>query len=137
MAADVAPEPRGRIAPADFEPPGHKRFVPLAPIALLAFQAGGQIVSSRMLGVNELPTTVLTSVYCEIWSDERVFGLGNRKRDHRVAGVVCLVLGGIGGGWISRSGGGLSAVLFLGAGLKVLGALGWVLWAAEKREGGS
>lgn len=37
-------------------------FIEILPLAFLAFQAGGQIVASRTLGLNEIPTTVLTSV---------------------------------------------------------------------------
>lgn len=36
--------------------------VTLLPLALLAFQFGGQIVTSRVLGFNEVPTNVLTSL---------------------------------------------------------------------------
>jgi len=41
--------------------------ITLLPLALLAFQFGGQIVTSRVLGFNEVPTNVLTSLYCDLF----------------------------------------------------------------------
>ncbi|MCJ1309938.1 hypothetical protein MMC25_003599 [Agyrium rufum] len=131
VEVQAVPTPRGVIAPAQFLPQGDNAFVELAPIALLAFQAGGQIVASRVLGIAELPTTVLTSVYCDIASDPRLFGAKNRKRDRRVGGVLCLLLGGIVGGWISRSEGGFGAVIWVACGLKALIAGAWLLWKEE------
>ncbi|KAK7962877.1 uncharacterized protein PG986_003702 [Apiospora aurea] len=72
----------------------------LAPIALLAFQFGGQIVTTRLLGFNEVPTNVLTSVYCDLMSDPLLLAPwgANPKRNRRAAAVVLMLVGGICGG---------------------------------------
>lgn len=36
-------------------------FLELAPVALLSFQAAGQITNSRGLGLSEVPTVVITT----------------------------------------------------------------------------
>ncbi|KAK8074511.1 hypothetical protein PG997_009174 [Apiospora hydei] len=72
----------------------------LGPIALLAFQFGGQIVTTRLLGFNEVPTNVLTSVYCDLMSDPLLLApwRANPKRNRRAAAVVLMLIGGICGG---------------------------------------
>ena len=130
----VVPVSDGRVAPGDREP-GNPYFAELVPLAILAFQAGGQIVVSRVLGFNEVPTTVLTSVYCDIASDEKLFKTHNEKRDRRILGVLMLLLGGIVGGWISRSGAGMATVLWIGAALKAGIAVAWAIWKGEKEIG--
>jgi hypothetical protein len=100
----------------------------LLPLGFLAFQSGGQIVTSRLLGFNEVPTTVLTSVYCDIVSDPKVLAKDNVKRSRRVAAVIAILLGGISGGWISRSSAGMSVSLWIAAAIKISIAVGWALW---------
>ncbi|KAI6350870.1 hypothetical protein MCOR25_010323 [Pyricularia grisea] len=104
------------------------------PIALLAFQFGGQIVVSRALGFNEVPTTVLTSVYCDLFSDPKILApLGeNVKRNRRAAAVVLFICGGIVGGHLQRSAGGMSAALWLGCGIKLVIGLAWLLWKGKE-----
>jgi len=126
----VVPTPDGPISP----PASPPMFIELVPLALLAFQAGGQIVASRVLGHSEIPTTVLTSVYCDLTSDVGVLKRDNAVRDRRLMGVVCLVLGGIVGGWVSRSEAGLGTVFWIGGGLKCGLVVAWLGWRAE-REG--
>jgi hypothetical protein len=108
----------------------------LAPLALLAFQFGGQIVSSRILGFNEVPTNVLTSVYCDLLSDPNLLApLGkNPKRNRRSAAVILLVLGGVVGGWLQRSKAGMSSVLWIAGGIKFIIALTWMGWQSKPRE---
>lgn len=103
-------------------------FKDLIPLVFLAFQAGGQMVSSRLLGINEIPTTVLTSVYCDLSSDPKILKRDNLKRNRRFGAITCIISGGIAGGWISRSDGGLAAALWLAAGIKLIVALGWLFW---------
>ncbi|KAK5654072.1 hypothetical protein OQA88_7752 [Cercophora sp. LCS_1] len=107
--------------------------ITLLPLALLAFQFGGQIVASRVLGYNEVPTNVLTSLYCDLLSDPGLFvGLGkNPKRNRRVAAIVLLVLGGIIGGWLQRGSGGMSAALWMAGGIKLVIAVGWIVWPGK------
>lgn len=104
----------------------------LIPLAFLAFQSGGQIVTSRILGFNEVPTTVLTSVYCDIASDPDILKKDNVKRNRRCAAVLFILIGGIAGGWISRSSAGLSASLWLAAAIKLIIAVGWSLWKPKQ-----
>lgn len=75
-------------------------LVILAPIMLLAFQFGGQIVVSRQFGFNEVPTNVLTSIYCDIFNDPNLLAplAKNPKRNRRAAAVVLMLTGGICGG---------------------------------------
>ncbi|MCJ1479285.1 hypothetical protein MMC13_007970 [Lambiella insularis] len=126
----VVPTPAGDVSPPA-DPPD---FLELLPLGLLAFQAGGQIVASRMLGHIEIPTTVLTSVYCDLTSDARAMSRENAVRDRRVAAVVLLLTGGIVGGWISRSEAGLGTVLWVGGGLKCLIVGAWLWWTGERVE---
>ena len=103
-------------------------FMELLPLGFLAFQSGGQIVTSRLLGFNEVPTTVLTSVYCDLASDPKILKRDNVKRNRRIGAVICILVGGIAGGWISRSSAGLSAALWLAAAIKMIIALSWSIW---------
>lgn len=100
----------------------------LLPLAFLAFQSGGQIVTSRLLGFNEVPTTVLTSVYCDLASDPKILALDNVKRNRRAGAVLAILIGGISGGWISRSKAGMSVSLWIAAAIKFAIAVGWSLW---------
>nr|OQO19163.1 hypothetical protein B0A51_13283 [Rachicladosporium sp. CCFEE 5018] len=97
------------------------RIVSLLPP--LAFQSGMQIASSRLLGYNELPVNVLTSTYCDLMGDFRLFALNNVKRDRRAAAVVLLLVGAIVSGWLMRSRGGLSSVLWISAGIKIMAGI--------------
>ncbi|XMA09000.1 hypothetical protein WAI453_001791 [Rhynchosporium graminicola] len=99
----------------------------LLPLGFLAFQFGGQIVISRVLGFVEMPTTVLTLVYCDIVSDPKILAKDNVKRNRRVGAVVFLLIGGISGGWISKSKAGMSTCLWISAGIKMFIALSWSL----------
>jgi hypothetical protein len=126
----VVPSPAGyhEVDPAD------ARFIELLPIGFLAFQSGGQIVASRILGLDEVPTIVLTSLFCDLVSDPHMLAKYNVKRNRRVASAITLFVGGIIGGWLSRSNAGMSAALWLAGAVKVVIALSWLLWKA-KAEG--
>lgn len=108
----------------------------MVPLALLAFQFGGQIVSSRILGFNEVPTNVLTSVYCDLLSDPKLFAplKENPKRNRRFLAVVLLVLGGVIGGWLQRSRAGMSGALWISGALKFSIALAWMAWDRKEPE---
>ncbi|KAK9324940.1 hypothetical protein V1517DRAFT_316136 [Lipomyces orientalis] len=115
---------------------GGRLFLELIPLFLLAFQGGGQMAASRGMGFNELPTTVLTSVYYDLASDPRlaVWPSQNVKRNRRIGGVVALLIGAIAGGWIFKSKDGLGTALWIAAGLKLAIAIGWCFWKAAKDE---
>jgi len=115
----------------------HGDKIIMLPLALLAFQFGGQIVASRVLGINEVPTNVLISLYCDLLSDPKLFApLGsNPKRNRRFAAVVLLIGGGIAGGWIQRTHAGMSAVLWLAGFIKLVIALAWLWWSPKGGNG--
>lgn len=111
----------------------------MAPIAILSFQAAGQIVASRVLGVNEVPTVVITSLLCDLMSDPKlatrpVFR-GNRKRNNRVAGFVLTLVGSISGGWMLKGTGQVQPVLWLVFGIKFIITLGWLFWKGKSVQG--
>ena len=85
-------------------------------------------MTSRLLGFNEVPTTVLTSVYCDLASDPKIIALDNVKRNRRAAAVLAILIGGIAGGWISRSQAGMSVSLWVAAAIKLGIAVSWSLW---------
>jgi len=108
----------------------------LLPVALLAWQFGGQISSSRMLGFGEVPTCVLTSVYCDLLSDPKILAplKDNAKRNRRFMAIILLLVGGICGGWLQRSPGGMTAVLWIAGFIKLMLAISWTLWRSKETE---
>ena len=100
-------------------------------IPFLAAQSGAQIVTAKSLGFNEIPTTVLTSVYNDLASDVNLLAWENPKRNRRVGAIAMILLGGISGGWLSRSEAGLALVLWLGAALKLLLGFSWLFFASD------
>lgn len=115
---------------------GYEDFITVIPIAMLAFQAGQQCVVARELGLNEIPTTVLTSVYCDLGNDRDLFAPFNQnwKRNRRFASAVLLLVGAIAGGWLSRTNIGMAAGLWFAAGIKLCITIAWLCWKAEKSD---
>jgi uncharacterized membrane protein YoaK (UPF0700 family) len=115
-------------------PAGTEDFIQVVPLAMLAFQAGQQCVAARELGLNEIPTTVLTSVYCDLGNDHKLFAPldTNWKRNRRFASAVLLLFGAIVGGLLSRTNIGMAAGLWMAAAVKFGVSISWVLWVAEK-----
>jgi len=113
---------------------GKESFITIVPLPMLSFQAGMQSVTARQLGINEIPTTVLTSVYCDLGNDDKLFvGLtDNWKRNRRFGAIVFLVIGAITGGWLSRTSGGMPAALWMAAVVKFCLTIAWLLWKSEK-----
>lgn len=102
-----------------------------APITLLAFQSAGQIVASRVLKYNAMPTVVLTSLYCDLMSDARLFTApvtDNADRSRRSVGAVLLFAGAVGGGFLSKSWTGFAGALWIAAFLKTGIAVAWCCW---------
>ena len=114
---------------------GDPDFIELLPIGMLAFQGGGQFVASRLLGFGEIPTVVLTSVYCDLGMDEKLLVTENEKRNHRAGAVVLILLGAIAGGWISRSEAGMATAMWIAAVLKLGIVVAWVFWKGEDQDG--
>ena len=106
----------------------------LIAIPFLAAQSGAQIATAKVLGFNELPTTVLTSVYNDLASDDNLLAWDNPKRDRRAASIALMLLGGISGAWLSKGSGSFTNVLWVGAAIKVLLGLSWSLYPAASTE---
>ncbi|KAA8647723.1 hypothetical protein EYZ11_000217 [Aspergillus tanneri] len=102
-----------------------------APIVLLSIQSAGQIVASRALGFNEIPTVVITSLLCDLMSDPKLFLVRNEKRDRRVIAFVLTMVGAIAGGWITKGTGNIFAALWIATGLKLGIVLGWMGWSSS------
>ena len=104
------------------------------PISLLSFQAAGQIIGSRALGVAEIPSVVLTSMLCDIASDPHLAApLGaNAKRNRRALAFACILVGAIVGGYVSKATGRMQFDLWIAGAIKGVVTLAWFLWP-EKR----
>ena len=102
----------------------------LLPIALLSFQSAGQIVASRALGHDTIPTVVLTSMLHDIATDPRLLTnwYGNEKRNRMIGAFVAVVLGAVGGGFLSVSTGRMQTTLWVVGGLKMGIAMAWGFW---------
>lgn len=108
----------------------------MIPISLLAFQAAGQIVTSRLLGLDEIPTVVLTTVICDLLLDRRLFSWSkgwktNPGRTRRLGTFLALFIGAMLSGALSKATG-LSSSLWLATGVKVVITLCWVFWGEQK-----
>lgn len=104
------------------------------PMALIAFQSAGQAVTSRALQYNGLTSVVLTSNYCDLFSDPKLFTSGNRdnvERNRRIAAPILLLIGAIFGGMWAHSPVGLAGALWTAVILKVLVVVTWLFWAAD------
>lgn len=124
---DIVPGDAGDLVPDD--------LIVLLPLSLLAASAGGQCVLSRILGYNELPTVVLTSGYCDLAMDEKVFaGVSeNGKRNRRIGSVLLITGGAVIGGFLTKNGE-IEKALWLVGGVKGVMALLWLVW---RQEGGA
>lgn len=108
----------------------------IVPLALVAFQSSGQAVISRALQYNSLTSVVLTSIYCDLFSDAQIFaGLTqNAERNRRMAAPLLLLVGAVLGGVWDKTDVGMIGALWMAAGLKALVVVAWVFWPAEKKE---
>ncbi|KOS17886.1 hypothetical protein ESCO_002422 [Escovopsis weberi] len=120
----------GAPSAAHGDPAAHDWTV-LAPLALIALQSCGQAVVSRALKHNALTSVVLTSIYCDLFSDQALFAPGNRERDRRAAAPVSLLLGAVVGGLVSHTAAGITGVLWIAVALKSMIVVIWALWPAE------
>ncbi|KAL1968071.1 hypothetical protein VTN77DRAFT_2201 [Rasamsonia byssochlamydoides] len=117
----------------------HRRLVSplhwtvIVPLALVAFQSSGQAVTSRALEYNSLTSVVLTSIYCDLFSDPKLFAMQNVERNRRAAAPVCLLVGALCGALWAQSSVGLAGALWTAALFKAVIVLAWLVW----REGES
>ncbi|KAK5045572.1 hypothetical protein LTR84_009190 [Exophiala bonariae] len=121
------------IVLVDTEEGGDLRWEVLVPLALVAFQSSGQAVTSRALQYNSLTSVVLTSIYCDLFSDPLILaGLTqNDERNRRAAAPVLLLLGAVIGGLWAHSSVGLAGALWTAATLKIVIIFTWCFWKAE------
>lgn len=122
---EVVPDDAGFIIPDN--------LIVLLPLSMLAFQAGGQTVMSRVLGFNEIPTVVLTSTYCDLAFDPQLLTAApaeNVKRNRRVVAVIMMFLGATAGGFLTK-GGNLANTLWISGALKGFLALVWMFWSGK------
>jgi hypothetical protein len=106
----------------------------LVPLALVAFQSCGQAVTSRALKYNALTSVVLTSIYCDLFSDQDLFALKNVERNRRAAAPLLLLLGAFIGGLLAHSSFGIAGALWLAAVMKLAVVITWLLWPAEPSD---
>lgn len=114
---------------------GTFEWIELCPIALLAFQSAGQVVASRVLKYNAMPTVVLTSLYCDLMSDPHLLTAGlfeDPDRNRRFISAVMLFVGATVGGALTKSSVGFDGALWIATAVKGLMVLAWLLWR-EKR----
>jgi uncharacterized membrane protein YoaK (UPF0700 family) len=106
----------------------------LVPLALVAFQSCGQAVASRALKYNSLTSVVLTSIYCDLFSDAELFAAPARnvERNRRAAAPLLVLLGAFLGGIFARSSVSMAGALFTAAALKGLIVVAWVVWPGEE-----
>jgi len=105
-------------------------FIVLLPLTLLSIQSGGQCVLSRLLGYIEIPTVVLTSAYCDLVMDEKVFTAAlteNSQRNRRIGSVLMMVGGAVVGGMLTK-GEDIGTALWTVGAIKVGMAAVWLLW---------
>ena len=125
VTTGVVPMNAGNLLPGN--------CIVLLPLSLLSFQSAGQIVMSRMLGYNEIPTVVLTSTYTDLFMDAKLFTAPittNAKRNRRAISAVALLLGATLGGFLTK-GGSIVDPLWVTGVLKIVLAGTWVFWRGK------
>lgn len=117
------------FAPQPDDPKESIGWTELVPIAMVAFQSCGQAVVSRALKYNALTSVVLTSIYCDLFSDANLLVPHNYERNQRIGAPVCLLIGAIIGGLLAHSELGTPGTLWIAAALKLVVVVGWLVWS--------
>ncbi|QKX53736.1 uncharacterized protein TRUGW13939_00816 [Talaromyces rugulosus] len=105
------------------------------PLAIIAFQSGGQAVISRVLSFNTLTSVVLTSIYCDFFASPTllsVHALSRKEQLQRAGAILSLVTGAVCGGFLVRTSAGFVSALWVAAFLKGVAMIALVFWKAEK-----
>lgn len=123
-------------------------YLDLCPIALLAFGSAGQVTLSRTLGLIELPTIVLSTLFHDFTADlynlrrswtessslaDFVFNR-QRRQEKRLFSIIALFVGGVVGGEMYKSPVGMAGALWLAAGFKLCLSLLWLVWKKDPSE---
>lgn len=98
LVALVAGLMEGSVLPEKAEKQGDFEPKQIAVVLLLAFPAGCQMATSRLLGIKEMPTTVLTSVFADLFMDPKLIQNSlkvDMARNRRIGTIVFLLLGGM------------------------------------------
>ncbi|KAJ4289588.1 hypothetical protein N0V90_010917 [Kalmusia sp. IMI 367209] len=106
----------------------------LVPLGAVAFQSSGQAVTSRVLQYGGLTSVVLTSNYCDLFSDPNLAAITNVERNRRVAAPVLLLIGAMFGGLWAHSPIGLAGALWTAAALKGVAVSAWMVWSADPED---
>ncbi|KAE8148792.1 DUF1275 domain protein [Aspergillus avenaceus] len=123
----------GIIDPKPEDPRAPIEWMQILPISLLSFQAGGQIIASRVLGFDEIPTVVLTTLLCDLLVDPKLTAKANPKRNRRVGAFLALFLGAMTAGGLSKVTE-MAASLWFAMGLKLTITVGLFVWRAERER---
>lgn len=139
---------RGRHAANEPTIRENLNYLDLCPISLLAFQSAGQVTLSRVLGLIELPTIVLSTLFHDFTAD--LYGIRKswqestsisdfvfthqRRQEKRLFSIFALFVGGIVGGEMYKSSVGMSGALWLAAGLKLGVTMMWLCWKKDPSE---
>jgi uncharacterized membrane protein YoaK (UPF0700 family) len=112
---------------------GQESYKSLIVLPMLSFQAAMQSVTARQLGLNEIPTTVITSILTDLGNDPDLFAgpLQNWKRNRRFLAITCILLGAVVGGWLSRTDNGMPTGIWFAAGIKGCLTVAWIFWESE------
>ncbi|KAE8355155.1 hypothetical protein BDV28DRAFT_155651 [Aspergillus coremiiformis] len=119
------------IDPKPEDPRAPIAWMQVLPISLLSFQAGGQIVASRVLGFDEIPTVVLTTLLCDLLVDPKLTAKVNPPRNRRIGAFLALFLGAMTAGGLSKVSS-MGASLWFAFGLKLMMTVGWFVWKGER-----
>lgn len=123
------------LSSADVSSGNHdKHWHVLLPLALVAFQSAGQAVISRALNYGALTSVVLTSIYCDLFMDAKLFAsfTENIDRNRRVAAPLLLLVGAIMGGAWSHTSIGITGALWTAAVLKLMVMITWFFWPSDE-----
>ncbi|VDC07416.1 unnamed protein product [Peniophora sp. CBMAI 1063] len=139
MAAAVAIWQSGQQSvAADRGSPSWTNALSYVTIAFMSASMGLQGIMGKRVNSQFATTIVLTTVWCELMADPKLFHLKNIviTRDHKVMGIFALFLGGFVSRAILQSIGSDSS-LGIACGVRVLMALSWLFVPAKKVAGKS
>ena len=117
-----------------YDPSNELSWTILVPLASVAFQSSGQAVASRALQCPALTSVVLTSIYCDLFSDPKLFSWSNAERNRRTAAPILLLVGAMVGGLWAHSSTGLAGALWTAVVLKAMVVVTWMVWKADPEE---